>query len=479
MKRLLTYETQFNQFPTLLEKLQFVKQLNRQAEFEFALTFYLRLKDEFEQLQQHEQVMDCLSGICQSLGNLGRVIEIEHYLSEYKKYCHQYGDRIAKLKLYSFIGYISASIEDFETAVEHYETAITIASALEDFTKSTNLLINLQNVYLELNQLDDAMRCSLQLNQLFKEDREAFSKLSYCAYLLNHMTLLLEVNDLEQFPELMKDLENVEGYYKLKREQMYASFLHGLYYEKLGEIEKAINHLEVAYEYLEITKESPYFKRILKHLIQLFQREQMLNKALYYSNILVEYLENMERKKLQVKTLELSSELKFQDMQELIYFDSLTNIHNRRYLEIQGENWIQYARENKRMLVCAIFDIDDFKLINDQFGHIVGDEVIQHVAHHLRQHLEENMICARFGGDEFVVLARTKRDYKKVFRKLYTAITNSTINLNGTNICVEISMGVSSLKNAGEFNLRGLIQAADKALYASKEKGKNCITFHL
>lgn len=479
MNRFLTYETQFNQFPTLLDKLQFVKKLNKQAEFEFALRFYLRLKDEFEQLQQHEQVMDCLSGICQSLGNLGRVIEIEQYLSEYKMYCHQYGDNLAKSKLYSLIGYISSSIEDFETAVEHYETAITIASALEDITRSTYLLINLQNVYLELNQLDAALRCSLQLNQLFKEDREAFSKLSYCAYLLNHMTLLLELNDLEQFPKFMKDLEEVEGYYKLKREQMYASFLHGLYYEKLGGIEKAINHLEVAYEYLEITKESPYFKRILKHLIQLFQREQMLDKALYYSNILVEYLDNMERKKLQVKTLELSSELKFQDMQELIYFDSLTNIHNRRYLEIQGEKWIQFARGNKRMLVCAIFDIDDFKQINDQFGHIVGDEVIQHVAHIMRQHLEENMICARFGGDEFVVLARNKRDYKKLFQKLYTAITNSSFNLDGEDIPIEISMGVSNLKNVEKFNLKGLIHAADKALYASKDKGKNCITFHL
>ena len=479
MNRLLKFETQFNQCPTLLDKLQFTRQLNKQSEYEIALTFFLRLKGDFEQFQQHEQVMDCLSGICQSLGNLGRVTEIEYYLGEYKKYCHQHGNQLAKLKLYSFIGYISASVEDFETAVTHYETAFKIATSMEDITRSTYLLVNLQNIYLELNKLEDATRCSLQLNQLFKEDRQAFSKLSYCAYLLNYMTLLLELNQLEHFTKYMEDLENVEGYYKLKREQMYAAYLRGLYYEKLGQFERATNYFEVAYEYLEYTKESPYFKRVLKQLINLLKKQNLFDKALHYSNILLEYMENIERKKLQIKTMELSSELKLQDMQELIYFDSLTNIHNRRYLEIQGKNWIQYARENNEMLVCAIFDIDDFKLINDQFGHVIGDEVIEHIALQLRQYLEEDMLCARYGGDEFVVLARSKEDYETLFSELFTIISNSCYNYKGIKIRVDISMGVSSLNKAEKDNLKWLIHAADQALYKSKAKGKNCITFNI
>ena len=137
-------ETSFECLNSLEEKLNYVKQLNKKAEFELALHYYIILKKQFEQQENHVKVMDCLSGICQNLGNLGRVNEIEIYLSVYKTYCDKYGDDLAKLKLNSLIGFISASMEDYKTAVYHYEAAIAIASQLEDIPRTTNLLINLQ-----------------------------------------------------------------------------------------------------------------------------------------------------------------------------------------------------------------------------------------------------------------------------------------------------------------------------------------------
>ena len=469
-------EMNFELLNSLEEKLNYVKQLNKKAEFEQALHYYFILKEKFEQQSQYDKVMECLSGICQNLGNLGRVNEIEKYLSEYKTYCEKYGDDLAKLKLNSLIGYISTSIEDFETTVYHYEAALAIASKLDDIPRTTYLLINLQSVYLDLQQIDQALKCSEQLKAICNENRNAFSTLSYCAYLLNYMTVLIELNQIEQIPSLMVEVERVEGYEKLKREQMYSAYLKGRYYELKNIPSKAIKQFEKAYTYLEVTKEAPYYKRVLKQLIENNKKLCNFEKASFYADLLITYLENIERMTLQTKTIELSKKLKFNEMQSLIHFDSLTNIHNRRYLEIQGNKWIQQAKQENSELTCAIIDIDNFKQINDQYGHTFGDEVIKYFAEQLNEAMEDNMMCARLGGDEFVILARYKEDYEKLYSQLFEKLRGVSLLKGEAIVRVDISVGVSSLSKCKEANLVQLIDMADKALYQTKSSGKDNIT---
>ena len=472
-------EMSFELLNSLEEKLNYIKQLNKKAEFEQALHYYFILKEQFEQEAQYDKVMDCLSGICQNLGNLGWVNEIQPYLSEYKTLCEQYGDDLAKFKLNSLIGYISNSIEDFETTVYHYEAALAIASKLEDTPKTTYLLINLQSVYLDLKQIDKAIQCSDHLKQIFKENRKAFSSMSYCAYLLNYMTILIEQNQIEQIPSLMAEVEQVEGYEKVKRAQMYSAYLKGRYYELKNIRSKAIKQFEKAYTYLEITKEAPYYKRVLKHLIENNKKLCNFEKASFYADLLIANLEDIERMAIQAKTIELSKQLKFNEMQSLIHYDALTNIHNRRYLEIQGGKWIQQAKEEDTNLACAIIDIDNFKQINDQYGHTFGDEVIKYFAHQLSEAMEHNMMCARLGGDEFVILARYKADYEKLYFHLFEKLRDVSLLSGGDLVQLEISMGVSSLSKCKEANLVQLIDLADKALYKTKSNGKDNITICL
>lgn len=189
-------------FQALNEKYQAIKELNRLAEFEEALRQYYSLCEEAKQEKHHKMVMDCLSGICQSLGNLGRVNEIAQHLNEYREYYEQYGTEEDRLKYHSLIGYLCASIEDYETTIQHYETALTIARELNDCTRTTYLLINLQGMHLNLQQLDQALVCTAQLKEMYQSNPEAFSTLSYCAYLLNYMTILIEREEIDEIPAL-------------------------------------------------------------------------------------------------------------------------------------------------------------------------------------------------------------------------------------------------------------------------------------
>lgn len=466
-----------NTVEILIEKLQYARDLQKKTNFQLALQNFLEVMEAFETEGKHEgYVMDCLSGICQSLANLGRVNEIPDYIEQYKAYCQVHGDNLAKLKMNKFIGFVSGAIEDYETAIYHFEIAISIAAELEDVQISSSILINLQSIYLHLKKTDEALRCSNHLQQIYKEDHNALTVMGYCAYLMNYITLLIDLGDLKAIPQLLEELEAAEGFEKIQRVQMYTMFIKGRYFEAMLDVDLALDYYEKAYFLIKETKEAPYYKQILLHLINIVKTKRDFEKALFYSELLTEYLNDSERKLLQTKTVELAKQMKFEDMQELIYFDGLTNIHNRRYLEFQGEKWVKEAVDRKERLYCAIFDIDEFKRINDQIGHIAGDEAIKNIAILLRENIEENMMCARYGGDEFVILARAKGNYEQVFRQLFEALTLKMFLYNDEEIKLGISMGVCSLERVTTKNLKGLIALADDALYESKQNGKNKLT---
>ncbi len=145
-------------------------------------------------------------------------------------------------------------------------------------------------------------------------------------------------------------------------------------------------------------------------------------------------------------------------LDEIVHFDSLTGLHNRRsFDEIVGE-MIKSMNPEHDFLV--FIDIDHFKQINDSKGHHYGDLMIQSTAKLLDEIFGERDVVARWGGDEFAVLFHGEE--KELIDKL-----NEIINVNK----VALSCGYTQISN--EISAEILLQRADKALYKSKEKGRN------
>lgn len=469
---------QYEQLHSIEEKLEFIRQLNRNAEFEQALQLYKNLKEECIQKELYEVVLNCFAGICQNLANLGRTLEMEPYLTKYKKYCDQYGDDTAKLKLHSIIGYISATIEDYESTIYHYEQALLYATKLQNVPRLAYILVNLQSVYLDIFDLSSAKQCTERFEQIMSTNRDQISPMTYSGYLLNYMTILIEQRNTELLPSLFEQVDEFLDYEKFKREHMYVLYLKGRYYENINEAHKAISYFEHALAYLKQTHEAPYYKKVLKHLVQNHKLLNQFEQATLCAELLIEDLEDCQREVLQQKTVELSKKLKLHELQTLIYFDGLTNIHNRRYLEEEGEKWLVQARLKDDQIGCGIIDIDNFKCINDRFGHPFGDEVIKFFASQLCAEMEDNMMCVRYGGDEFIVLAREKEDYEKLYTKLFSTLQGMNVTDGEKDFTIEISMGVSMLRGEELRSLKHLISHADKALYEVKNVGKNNLVFN-
>lgn len=159
-------------------------------------------------------------------------------------------------------------------------------------------------------------------------------------------------------------------------------------------------------------------------------------------------------------------------MQKLIIVDSLTGLYNRRYFDLYMEKTIPFSQNTKSPLTLIMLDIDHFKMVNDKYGHLCGDEALKYISNIIRMSVRNSDAYVRFGGEEFVIiLPHTNLDFgKKIAERIRQAVERSDFSYNNEHIHITISLGVS-LYN-GE-KVQGFIDKADKALYIAKENGRN------
>ena len=157
--------------------------------------------------------------------------------------------------------------------------------------------------------------------------------------------------------------------------------------------------------------------------------------------------------------------------------DGLTGLPNRRAFDQQLEELFAAYRNGGRSFVVALVDIDHFKSINDNYGHQIGDQVLQKVSSMLRASLERAMIVARFGGEEFAILLEGPlRDAAEACNEIRKQIATTQIHAGQKRVGVTISIGLSEPREDGVVS--PVIRRADEALYAAKNIGRNRVYYH-
>jgi diguanylate cyclase (GGDEF)-like protein len=165
----------------------------------------------------------------------------------------------------------------------------------------------------------------------------------------------------------------------------------------------------------------------------------------------------------------------FEKAQQLAYVDGLTGIYNRRYFEMQIATEIERASRYQGRMTAIMVDIDNFKRLNDEFGHLLGDEVLRQVSNVFVQQLRKVDVVCRYGGEEFAILVpqTSGANALEVAEKLRRAV--AAFRFPGVPVKVTISAGVAEYPTHGRTRDE-LVAAADAALYASKEAGRNRVS---
>jgi diguanylate cyclase (GGDEF)-like protein len=163
-----------------------------------------------------------------------------------------------------------------------------------------------------------------------------------------------------------------------------------------------------------------------------------------------------------------------QKVKQLAYLDGLTGIFNRRYFDIRISEEIERARRYGTDLSIIIVDVDRFKTLNDDFGHLLGDEVLRQVSSLLSRHVRKIDVVCRYGGEEFAILLpqTASQQALTVADKLRAALAEW--QFPGVPRSLTISGGVAMFPDHG-ITRDQLVQAADAALYAAKQAGRNRI----
>jgi diguanylate cyclase (GGDEF)-like protein len=167
-----------------------------------------------------------------------------------------------------------------------------------------------------------------------------------------------------------------------------------------------------------------------------------------------------------------------QELERLASRDSLTGCLNRRAFFVDFEKAFAESRERNIELCCLMVDIDHFKRVNDQFGHSVGDQVIQAVAACLSNGLRLTDVIGRYGGEEFCLMfpRTTLHEASSLAERLRVHVEAEAGDRVRTvpRLAITVSCGISSTVFGARTPLE-LVDQADKALYAAKEGGRNCV----
>ncbi len=163
------------------------------------------------------------------------------------------------------------------------------------------------------------------------------------------------------------------------------------------------------------------------------------------------------------------------EIHRMAVLDSLTGVHNRRYLIDALDRELHRSARYHRPLAFLLFDVDSFKSINDAFGHLAGDFSLRELVGCVREVLRSECVFARYGGEEFAIVLpeTTLENGVVVAERIRAQIEKHLFLYEGRGFALTVSVGVATTSGGEIITSQDLIRMADKSLFAAKQQGRN------
>ena len=430
-------------------------------------------------------------------------------------------DAQGKASILNNIGLVYRHLQQYENALENFQNSLAIKEAEDDQSGMARSLNNIGIIYLEMQDWPQALdyfqqALAIKRQQMNAPDiistlnnlgevtkqmgqvelgRDYFRQALLVAEEVGHhqqqAMIHINIGELElqngQFEKarvILEDALQLADELNATKEQCEAHRYLAEVFDDSSEIAKAYHHFQ-RFHFLEKELRDLSTERKLADLRLQFELERKDKEARLIREKNLELQEKNQQIATQKEAVDnlnrelagKNEELKSlnQELYEASITDKLTGIFNRKQILHLLNQEFSRALRYQQQLSIAILDIDFFKRVNDDHGHLAGDEVLRITSRRIQEQVRNEDHLGRYGGEEFlVVLPQTDlAGALATAEKIRLAVAAEPIKAEGAELSIHISLGISQLKGKLHPDINALIRAADEALYRAKESGRN------
>lgn len=455
-----------------------IKNLYLEDQYKEAIELGNQLLKNAEALEDFEAMMKAYVYLAGSYCNLGKIENAFSCLVKYKELCDEYGNTKDRFQLYSLSACMYEYDSNYEKAIEMIQECINIALELEMYQEAS-VSYNTYSSYLNANgnyiKACEVANIALDLAMKYSPS----DILLQCHIHINIALACIGLCQYDQAKNILDSLEHNPYLNDHPYEKGYYLYTYAFYYVRINQYSKALEFLQQAYSIYSTFPHAVMLKRVLKTKIYIYEKLEDFHACYYQMKEYIHITEQLSKFHLSCKILELDIHNSIAAIEKRANIDGLTGIYNRYYLEMTCNQWIKEIKETGEQIWCIIFDVDNFKKINDTFGHLMGDEVIKTVAQTTKELFKsDRAIVGRYGGDEFIVFLKGYEidDVRKKVNDLFETLTNTSIPYLKNKIRFTVSMGVVTTDHIPYVKkFEQIFKIADQALYLAKKQGKNQI----
>ena len=436
----------------------------------------------YELLERAIEVNDYKSILTAHIGNavsfycIGDIEEAFNSIELYSEVCTQYGDELDWINLYNILGLVYIYNKDFGKAKETIKKSIKLAKKLKQYNIVSNGYSNLSHIYMTEENFPKALemaKLGLEMAKLHKPETPILE----LRVKLNIAKSYIGLEDLDTSKSLIEEMIHSSILESFIREKSQCYDLQGAWYTKKNLYKEAFESYTYAKSLVEKYNDVNLLKTIQEERCKLCELMNDVHLGYIVQKEYIALMQEISDRELALTALKLDIKHSISTIQAKANIDYLTGVYNRNYLERTLDSWLEKALEKNESIICLALDIDNFKGINDEYGHLFGDEVIKYFTIACSSILHENELIGRYGGDEFVVILKgvSLEAGVKRAKQIEKNLRNLKISKDEKFITIQVSIGVSDNLSAKVSTFSDLFHLADMALYRAKKGGKNQI----
>lgn len=462
---------------TLKELAATIRHLRAEECYEDIIILSDEVENRLFKLNEVDDILDILKNRIVAYIYTGSYEEAFAALFQVEQICSSHPSNEHYSLYYGLAGILYMVLNHTEMAKEVMLKSESLARKQKEYKRLCYTYSNLSNLYHDLKDYEQAKEYamkSLEVVPYFECEEIDLLPIEG-----NAVIALAYVGDIKEADVLYVKMQETIRRYGRDRDDRNRALLYNarmaLAFTK-GYIEQAIEAAEKAKQIFFGQGDIYMVKVMQRALIDYYKKSNKIEKLVGAQEEYIELLEKHEQESYNRALLKFQLDEKKRKYKMASFIDPLTKIYNRGYIEYQAPKYLLDAASYNHFVGCIIFDIDYFKQVNDEHGHLVGDDIIKFVATSAAKLFAQyDAIFARYGGDEFIACVHTKdtQQFEEIINKLYLLFKTQSILTKKGHLKISLSIGAFVVDATNVENFTELLKAADEELYVVKRNGRN------